>query len=53
VEQYLSQKSVVPQRLVSRGMGERSPVADNASEKGRQLNRRVELIIEPLVAETK
>lgn len=53
VEKYLSQKSVVPQRLVSKGMGERSPVADNATEKGRLLNRRVDLIIEPLVAESK
>jgi outer membrane protein OmpA-like peptidoglycan-associated protein len=34
-------------------MGERSPVADNTSEKGRQLNRRVDLIIEPLVDESK
>lgn len=53
VEKYFSQKSVVPQRLVAKGMGERSPVADNATEKGRQLNRRVDLIIEPLVAESK
>jgi outer membrane protein OmpA-like peptidoglycan-associated protein len=53
VEKFLSQKSVVPQRLAAKGMGERSPVADNASEKGRQLNRRVDLIIEPLVDESK
>jgi outer membrane protein OmpA-like peptidoglycan-associated protein len=53
VEKYLSQKSVVPQRLASRGMGESSPVSDNATEQGRQLNRRVELIIEPIVAESK
>jgi outer membrane protein OmpA-like peptidoglycan-associated protein len=53
VEKFLSQKSVVPQRLVAKGMGERSPVADNASEQGRQLNRRVDLIIEPLVDESK
>ncbi len=53
VEKFLSQKSVVLQRLVSKGMGERSPVADNASERGRQLNRRVDLIIEPLVDESK
>jgi len=53
VEKYLSQKSVVPQRLAAKGMGERSPVADNATEKGRQLNRRVDLIIEPLVADSK
>ena len=53
VEKYLSQKSVVPQRLTAKGMGERHPVADNVTEKGRQLNRRVDLIIEPLVAESK
>jgi outer membrane protein OmpA-like peptidoglycan-associated protein len=53
VERYLSQKSVVPQRLTSRGMGENSPVADNATEQGRLLNRRVELIIEPIVDKSK
>jgi outer membrane protein OmpA-like peptidoglycan-associated protein len=53
VEKYLSQKSVVPQRLASRGMGESRPVADNTTEQGRQLNRRVELIIEPIVAASK
>jgi len=53
VEKYLSQKSVVPQRLAAKGMGERSPVADNTTEKGRLLNRRVDLIIEPLVADSK
>lgn len=53
VEKYLSQKSVAPQRLASRGMGENSPVSDNATEQGRQLNRRVELIIEPIVDQSK
>lgn len=53
VKTYLSRKSVVPQRLATRGMGERNPVASNDTEQGRQLNRRVELIIEPLVIESK
>ena len=53
VVQYFSQKGVVPQRLAARGMGANSPVADNSTEQGRQLNRRVELIIEPVVADAK
>jgi outer membrane protein OmpA-like peptidoglycan-associated protein len=41
----LSLGAVAPSRLITRGMGSREPLADNASEEGRQLNRRVELTI--------
>jgi outer membrane protein OmpA-like peptidoglycan-associated protein len=32
--------------LSSRGLGTRAPIASNATETGRQQNRRVEVIIE-------
>ena len=35
---------VPPARLTAVGMGSRKPIADNATEEGRALNRRVELI---------
>jgi len=31
--------------VVAHGMGKADPVADNSTEKGRQLNRRVEMIV--------
>lgn len=47
---YFSSKNVNPVRLAAYGRGESQPRADNATEAGRQLNRRVELLIEPVVA---
>jgi len=49
VEQYLLNKGVIPQRLSVYGLGEEESRASNATEAGRQLNRRVEIIIEPVV----
>lgn len=49
VEQYLRNEGVIPQRLSVYGMGEEEPRASNATEAGRRLNRRVEIIIEPVV----
>lgn len=48
VHDYLRQKGVIPQRLAYHGMGENNPRADNATPQGRTLNRRVELVIEPV-----
>lgn len=45
VTAYLVEKAVVSKRLKTIGLGEDDPVADNASEHGRSLNRRVELTI--------
>ena len=52
VADYLRSKGVIPQRLVSMGQGENSPRATNTTEEGRRLNRRVEIVVEPIVAET-
>jgi len=50
VEGYLSNKGVIPQRLSIYGAGEGEPRANNSTASGRVLNRRVEVIIEPVVA---
>ncbi len=50
VHAYLEQKGVVSQRLASYGLGETEPRASNDTAAGRQLNRRAEIIIEPVVA---
>ncbi len=36
---------VAPQRVMATGYGETMPVATNSSERGRQLNRRVEILL--------
>jgi len=51
VNDYLINKGILLQRLESAGRGETAPRATNATEEGRRLNRRVEIIIEPIVAE--
>lgn len=42
---YLTREGIPSARLTSKGFGESNPVASNASESGRQMNRRVELKI--------
>lgn len=51
VNDYLINKGILLQRLEFLGRGETAPRATNATEEGRRLNRRVEIIIEPIVAE--
>ncbi len=50
VERYLQAQGVVSMRIDSYGMGERYPVADNATSAGRQQNRRVELALVPITS---
>ncbi|MCZ8252341.1 MAG: OmpA family protein [Hylemonella sp.] len=45
VRTALVDRGVNPQRIATRGYGESHPVADNGSAGGRQLNRRVEIIV--------
>ena len=48
VVQYLKSQKVLPERILSRGMGPSSPVASNDTPEGRALNRRVEIILTPI-----
>lgn len=50
VMDYFASQNVNPLRLSSYGKGETEPRADNSTEAGRALNRRVELVIVPVVA---
>lgn len=45
VREALIDKGISPSRISIRGYGESYPVADNTSASGRQLNRRVEIIL--------
>ena len=47
VLKYLEAEGINPQRLSASGYGEHRPVASNDNSKGRQLNRRVEIVILP------
>jgi outer membrane protein OmpA-like peptidoglycan-associated protein len=50
VARYLESKDVNPVRLATSGKGESAPIASNGSDAGRQANRRVEIFVEPVVA---
>lgn len=55
VRSFLMQQGIGSERIAAFGKGEQRPVADNASEGGRQQNRRVEVIIAnspPAIAST-
>ena len=45
VMKALVAKGIAPSRLVAKGLGMSAPVASNATEEGRQLNRRVECVV--------
>lgn len=49
VAQYLRVQGIDRQRMITIGMGETHPVADNRTETGRQLNRRVEITMVPVI----
>jgi outer membrane protein OmpA-like peptidoglycan-associated protein len=49
VGEYLRANGVPDYRLRTEGRGEREPRASNQTEAGRQLNRRVEIFVKPIV----
>jgi len=50
VATYLQGRNVMAQRLITVGMGEARPIADNSTADGRQANRRVEITMVPVTA---
>jgi outer membrane protein OmpA-like peptidoglycan-associated protein len=50
VGEYLYTQDIMDQRIMTVGMGEHHPVADNSTPEGRQLNRRVEITLVPITA---
>jgi outer membrane protein OmpA-like peptidoglycan-associated protein len=47
VKNALTGMGVNPSRITTSGYGKSKPVADNSTEAGRQMNRRVEIVINP------
>jgi outer membrane protein OmpA-like peptidoglycan-associated protein len=50
VATYLRGQGILSERLITVGMGELRPVADNSTAAGRQANRRVEITMVPVTA---
>ncbi len=48
VRAALNARGVISERLFTTGYGESLPIADNATEEGRQQNRRVEITLQPV-----
>ncbi len=44
VRMWLAQNGIAPDRLLAEGRGQTEPIADNGSEAGRALNRRVQAV---------
>lgn len=51
VKDFLVKNGIDPSKITIVGMGERSPLADNASKEGRAKNRRVEVMVKGMVQE--
>ena len=48
VARYLESQKVLPQRIITRGVGPAQPIASNDIPEGRAQNRRVEIILTPI-----
>ncbi|MDR2232801.1 MAG: OmpA family protein [Tannerella sp.] len=53
VYDYLCEQGVVPSRMYFEGKGMREPVASNNSAEGRELNRRIEIMIYGIATSTR
>ena len=49
VKTYLASHGVNGERVLTVGKGESEPVASNATSDGRQMNRRVEIFLKPVI----
>lgn len=52
VAHYLQSQGIINERLLTVGLGESMPVADNSLSSGKQLNRRVEITMVPVTIQT-
>ena len=50
VARYLESQKVLPERVLTTGMGQNSPIADNDTPEGRALTRRVGIQLTPLTS---
>ncbi len=48
VARYLESQHVLPQRVITQGLGETAPIASNDNASGRSMNRRVEIRLTPI-----
>jgi OOP family OmpA-OmpF porin len=51
VKDFLVKNGVDPSKITIVGMGDRNPIADNATKEGRAKNRRVDVMIKGMVQE--
>jgi outer membrane protein OmpA-like peptidoglycan-associated protein len=50
VTDFFTARNIPAQRLITIGLGESMPIADNSTAEGQQLNRRVEITMVPITA---
>ena len=53
VREYLVSQGVDASKLMTKGMGESEPIADNSTEQGRFRNRRIEFIVNDEIGQCK